>query len=145
MPRIEVERILDAPPETVFARYTDHAAWTDWAGVGRVTLAREGTPAPNGVGAVRAFESALGLQERVVSFDPPRHMTYKVVRGGFPLKDHLGEVAFEPHPRGTRLVWSASFGSRVPFTEGLLARFVERMFGKLLGRFEKHGMRDGGT
>ncbi len=62
MRRIEVERIVDFQPETVFARYTDHAGWSDWAGAGKVTLAREGNPDRNGVGCVRAFESAMGLQ-----------------------------------------------------------------------------------
>jgi uncharacterized protein YndB with AHSA1/START domain len=140
MHRIEIERVIGAPPEEVFARYTDHAAWTEWAGTGRVSLAREGTTDRNGVGCVRAFESALGLQEEVIEFDPPRHMAYRVVRGGFPLKDHRGEVRFEPHPRGTRIVWSVRMASRVPFTERAIGRFLGVVFSVLLRRFEERGM-----
>ena len=140
MRRVEVERIIEAPPETVFARYTDHAGWSSWAGAGKVSLAREGTPDKNGVGCVRAFESAMGLQEEVLEFEPPRRMVYAVARGGFPIKDHRGEVRFEPHPRGTRLVWTVQFGSRIPFSERAIARFLRVIFGRLLTRFEERGM-----
>jgi uncharacterized protein YndB with AHSA1/START domain len=140
MRRVQAERIIDAPPADVFARYTDHAAWSEWAGLGEVSLTKEGSPSRNGVGAVRAFRSAPGLREEVLSFDPPRSMTYRVAHGGFPLKDHRGEVLFEAHPRGTRIVWSAEFDSRVPLTAGALARFIQKMFETLLARFERRGM-----
>jgi uncharacterized protein YndB with AHSA1/START domain len=141
MATVEVERILDAPPETVFERYTDHAGWSSWAGIGTVRLARSGAPTPNGVGAVREFDKARGLQEQVLEFEPPRRMVYTVVRGGFPITGHRGEVTFEPHPRGTRLVWRASFGSKIPFTARPMAAFITRMFDMLLSRFERRGLR----
>jgi len=140
MRRVEVERIIAAPPEAVFARYTDHAGWSDWAGAGKVTLARQGTPDRNGVGCVRAFESALGLQEEVIEFEPPRHMAYRIFQGGFPITHHRGDVRFEPHPGGTRIVWTVEFGSRIPLSEGAIARFLRRMFGLLLERFERRAM-----
>jgi uncharacterized protein YndB with AHSA1/START domain len=140
MQRVEVERIIEAPPEAVFARYTDHAGWSQWAGAGKVSLAREGSPDRNGVGAVRAFESAMGLQEEVIEFDPPRHMAYRVIRGGFPITDHRGDVRFEPHARGTRLVWSVEFASRIPFSAGAIARFLRVVFRVFLARFAQRGM-----
>jgi len=140
MQRVEVERVIEAPPEAVFARFNDHAGWSAWAGAGKISLAREGTPDRNGVGCVRAFESAMGLQEEVTEFEPPRRMTYRIVRGGFPITNHRGEVLFEPHARGTRLVWSVDFASRIPFSERAIARFLRSMFGRLLTRFEERGM-----
>jgi len=140
MHRVEVERIIEAPRETVFARYTDHAAWSEWAGAGKVALAREGTPDRNGVGCVREFRSARGLQEEVIEFHPPEHMAYRVIRGGFPIRDHRGDVRFEPHPRGTRVVWSVEFGSRLPFSEALIARFLRVVFRVFLERFERRAI-----
>jgi uncharacterized protein YndB with AHSA1/START domain len=140
MHRVEVERIIEAPPETVFARYTDHEGWSRWAGAGTIALAQEGTPDRNGVGCVREFRSAGGLREEVIEFHPPEHMAYRVVRGGFPIKDHRGDVRFEPHPRGTRLVWTVEFGSRVPFSEALIAGFLRRVFRTFLDRFERRGL-----
>src|SRR3989442_15846674 len=115
MRNVEVERVIEATPQAVWDRYTDFVAWSDWARLGKVTLARAGVPAPNGVGCVRVFD--LGkVHEEVLSFDPPSRMTYRLLRGGFPIKDHLGEVIFEPHERGTRVVWRCRFDAKVPFT-----------------------------
>jgi uncharacterized protein YndB with AHSA1/START domain len=138
--RVEVERVIEASPEAVFDRYTDHAGWSQWAGAGKVSLAKEGTPDKNGVGCVRSFESALGLQEEVIEFEPPTHMAYRIVRGGYPITDHRGDVRFEKHPRGTRIVWSAEFRSRIPFTGAALTGFLTGMFRLFLSRFERRGM-----
>jgi len=140
MHRVEVERIIESPRETVFARYSDHAAWSHWAGAGTVAVVRPGSPDPNGVGCVREFRSARGLQEEVFEFHPPEHLAYRVVRGGFPIKDHRGDVSFVAHPRGTRLVWTVEFASRVPFTEALIGRFLRRVFHTFLDRFERRGL-----
>jgi uncharacterized protein YndB with AHSA1/START domain len=140
MRRVEVERTLAAPPEVVFDRFNDHAGWSDWAGAGKVSLVREGSPDRDGVGCVRAFESAMGLQEEVIEFDPPRRMAYRIARGGFPITRHRGEVRFEPHPDGTRLVWSVDFASRLPFSERAIARFLRMIFGRLLDRFEDRAL-----
>ncbi|MDT5044592.1 MAG: hypothetical protein QOG75_445, partial [Mycobacterium sp.] len=52
MTEFTLTRTTTAPIETVFDALTDHRAIADyvWA-VRRSTLDREGTPAPNGVGA----------------------------------------------------------------------------------------------
>jgi uncharacterized protein YndB with AHSA1/START domain len=98
MQKVEVTQTIDAPVQAVWDRYTDHVSWSEWAGLGHVQLEREGTPPPNGVGCVRVFSNA-GLKliyEEVLSFEPPRRMTYRIVRGPVPLRNHLGEVVFEP-------------------------------------------------
>src|SRR5215468_6162095 len=109
MHKVEVERIIDAPLEMVFARYTDHASWGRWAKLGRVTLAKAGSPEKNGVGCVRVFHAGVAVREEVIAFEPPRRMTYRLLRGAVPIRDHLGEVLFEPHARGTRVVWRCQF------------------------------------
>jgi len=127
--RIEVTRRFDAPPEDVFRVYTDHARWKEWAGLGGSRLEREGSPDPNGTGAVRALgPSLLPAREEVLEFDPPRRMTYRVIGGGLPMKDHLGEVDFTPDGDGTRIVWRCRFESRVPGLGGVLEAVVTRVF-----------------
>jgi hypothetical protein len=64
----------------------------------------------------------------VLEFEPPRRMTYRVVSGGLPMKDHLGEVLFEPDGAGTRVVWRCRFASRIPGLGGLQQRLVTRFF-----------------
>ena len=129
MQRVEVQRLIAAPVERVWSQYTDHVSWTDWAGLGRVRLEREGVPAPNGVGCVRAISSmGVSVAEEVLSFDPPRRMTYRIVRGGLPMRDHLGEVEFEPRDGGTLVTWRCRFESRIPGTGGVMRAVITRLF-----------------
>ena len=128
MQHVEVERVIDAPIQAVWDRYTDHVSWTKWAGLGKVKLAKEGVPPPNGVGCVRVIGSAgVVVHEEVLTFDPPRRMTYRVVKGG-PLKDHLGEVEFVPEGNATRIVWRCQFNPKIPGLGGLTRFFITRLF-----------------
>lgn len=129
MRHVEVEAIVAAPVQAVWDLYTDHVSWTRWAGMGTVRLAREGIPPPNGVGCIRVISSfGIGVEEEVLSFDAPFRMTYRVVRGGIPMRDHFGEVRFEPHQRGTRIVWRCQFESRIPGLGGLFQALITRLF-----------------
>jgi uncharacterized protein YndB with AHSA1/START domain len=129
MQRVEVREVIPAPPQVVWDRYTDHVSWTQWAGIGKVRLVREGEPPPNGVGCVRAISSGgVEVQEEVVSFEPPRRMTYRLIKGAVPLRDHFGEVTFEPHADGTLVTWRCQFQSRIPGLGGLSRLFITRLF-----------------
>ena len=129
MQEVEVERHFDAPPEAVWDVYTDHARWSGWAGLGASRLEREGEPHRNGTGAVRALgPPGFAAREEILAFEPPKRMTYRIVSGGMPLRDHLGEVRIEPEGDGTRLVWGCRFESRVPGLGGLFRRLIARLF-----------------
>ena len=131
MQQIEVQQFIAAPVETVWDRYTDHVSWTDWAGVGRVRLERAGVPAPNGVGCVREI-SNLKIYEEVLSFDRPRRMTYRIVRGAVPIRDHRGEVVFDARGGGTLVTWRCQFDSRIPGLGGATRAVLTRVFRNVL-------------
>ncbi len=127
-----------APVDAVWARYTDHASWTRWAGLGPVRVARPGTPPPNGVGCVREFaRTGNRLAEEVVEFDAPRLMAYRIVRGGGPIADHRGEVSFTPRDGGTLVVWRCRFRSRVPGLGPLIRFGITRVFAGALRGLER--------
>jgi uncharacterized protein YndB with AHSA1/START domain len=127
--QVEVEELIAAPIERVWAQYTDHVSWTEWAGLGRVRLAREGTPPPNGVGCVREFGSlGVTLHEEVLTFEAPHRMTYRIVRGPMPITDHLGEVAFSRRDGATLITWRCRFRSRIPGLGGLFRWYITRLF-----------------
>ena len=129
MQYVEVKRVIDAPIDTVWARYTDHVSWTEWAGLGKVTLDRQGDPPPNGVGCVRAIASGgVKVIEEVLTFESPRRMTYRIVRGGLPIRDHLGEVDFEPHGDRTLVTWRCRFDSKIPGLGWIFRFFITRLF-----------------
>jgi uncharacterized protein YndB with AHSA1/START domain len=129
---VTVEALIDHPIEEVFLRYTDHAGWSRWAGFGPVRLVREGSPQRDGTGSVRAFSLAPGLREEVTRFEPPARMEYRVVQGGFPITDHLGEVLFATEGRGTRITWRVSFRSKVPGVGRILSRGLAVVFKRVL-------------
>lgn len=143
MERIEVTRRFAAPPQAVWDVYTDHAGWQKWAGVGSSRLTRAGEPERNGVGAIRALgPQPFSAYEEVLSFEPPKRMTYRVLRGGIPIRNHLGEVRFEPDGDGTRVVWTCRFEPRVPLLGGVFQRIITRVFRQALDGLAKHAFPD---
>lgn len=133
MLQVEVRRRIDGPRQAVWDVYTDHVSWTDWAGVGKVRLDREGDPPPNGAGCVRVIRAGgVSAYEEIVDFEPPRRMTYRLVKGGIPIADHLGEVIFEDDGDGTRVVWRCRFRSKIPGLGFLLRAIVTRVFRRTL-------------
>ncbi len=76
-------RTSTASIETVFDAMTDHRGIADqtWA-CRRSTLDREGTPAPNGVGAIRRLV-AIGppFVEEIIAYERPTRYAYKMLSG----------------------------------------------------------------
>lgn len=146
MQHVEVTRRFDASPEDVWRVYTDHAGWKDWAGFDRSWLETEGKDDPNGVGCLRGFANGpIAVFEEVLEFEPVRRMTYRVVRGGLPMKDHLGEVTLSPDGEGTLLTWRCRFDSRwpIPGFAAAMRFIVERVFRTGLAGLAKRGFDEG--
>ena len=58
----------------------------------RTFLLREGSPEPDGVGALRRFAvGPFGSCEEVVEFEPPTHLGY-VARKGVPVRNYRGDI-----------------------------------------------------
>jgi uncharacterized protein YndB with AHSA1/START domain len=144
MQRVEVRHRFAAAPAAVWNAYTDHARWSEWAGFQKSWLEVEGAPDRNGRGAVRGFATGpVRVFEEVCDFEPPKRMTYRVVRGGLPFENHLGEVVFEPDGDGTLVVWRCQFDSRIPGLGWLMQRFVTRVFRRALRGLERHSFPSG--
>lgn len=109
----EVNRTSNAPAATVFRLLADGASWSSWAKpmVVHSSWAREGDPAPGGVGAIRQIGVRPVLaQEEIVEQEQDRRQVYKVVAPPSPAKDYFGEVVLTPNARGgTDIRWSGSF------------------------------------
>jgi hypothetical protein len=149
MQYVEASRVFPCGARQLFQRYTDHEGWTEWAGVGRVTLVRDGVPERNGVGATRAFALQPGLREQVTVFEPPvddrsaGKMEYRIIAGPLPLADHRGEALFVPDGAGTRLTWRASF-RMFPGAGWIAARALDILFARMLRRLERDLLRPKG-
>ena len=76
--------------------------------------------------------------EEILDFDPPKRMTYRVVKGGLGMKNHLGEVFFEPAGDGTKITWRCRFDSKVPGFSWIMRGIVTRVFHDALDGLERH-------
>jgi len=143
MQKVIVVREFTAELQAVWDIYTDHSGWSEWAGVHRSTLEVQGHPHKNGSGAVRCLGSfGVNAYEKIVDFEPPVKMTYTVLKGGLPMKNHLGEIVLEPAGGKTRLTWTCTFDSKIPGLGWLFRRYINYFFRSALDGLAKHSFPD---
>ena len=133
MTEFTLTRTTPAPIETVFDALTNHRGIADyvWA-VRRSTLDREGTPAPNGVGAIRRIE-AVGppIVEEIIDYQRPTRYAYKMLSGA-PVRDHVGTVELREAGTGTTVTWHLRSTPKIPGADWLLSAVLKRVIGELL-------------
>ena len=128
-----------APPEKVFEVLADGAGWSRWAGpmVMKSWWEREGTPAPGGVGAIRALGSKrVGSREEIIAYDPPTHLAYTILKG-LPVRDYRADVHLTPDGDGTRIEWRGVFTPKLPGTAGMLRMFLVMTIGSFAKRLAR--------
>ena len=122
-----VEARSDAPPEVVWPLLGEARRWREWSFLTSTGLERDGSPEPDGIGAVRRFTRfGVGSREEVVAWDPPRHLAYRIL-SGFPVRDYRSDVTLEPAGAGTRIEWAGSYDLKWPGTGRLLQAVLPRM------------------
>jgi uncharacterized protein YndB with AHSA1/START domain len=110
--------IIRAPLPKVFDALADHEAMSDWPGLDRVSLLREGNPR-NGLGAIRRVDvMGLSLDEEIVRWDPPHGFDYEIIKG-LPVR-HLGTIELRADGDATELTWRIRLRSWVPFLAALV-------------------------
>lgn len=126
-------RTSTAPIETVFDALTDHRGIADylWA-CRRSTLDREGTPAPNGVGAIRRLE-VIGppFVEEIIEYERPTRYAYKLLSGA-PTRDHIGTVQLRATGTGTEVSWHLRSTLKIPGVDWLMLPVFKKLIGELL-------------
>jgi uncharacterized protein YndB with AHSA1/START domain len=112
-------REVNAPPEVVFDVLTDHRRYAEITPLRRSELEREGEPAPNGVGAIRALH-LIGppLREEVIVYEPSSRFSYKLLSGA-PLRDHVGTVELTPAGDGTKVTYAVRTTPTLPAVGGV--------------------------
>jgi Polyketide cyclase / dehydrase and lipid transport len=114
------------------------ARWKEWSFMTRTYLMREGTPTPDGVGALRRFAvGPFGSCEEVVEFDPPSHLGYEG-RKGIPARRYRGDIFLRPDGDGTAITWTGWLEPILPGTGGLALAYTRtfaRLFTKELVRY----------
>ncbi len=122
-----VEARADASVEEVWPLLGEARRWRDWSFLTASGLEQEGSPDPDGVGAVRTFTRyGIGSREEVVAWEPPHHLAYRIL-SGFPVRNYRADVTLETAGDGTRIEWAGSYEPRWPGTGRLLQMVLPRM------------------
>lgn len=138
-------REVKAPPEVVFDVLTDHRGYAAITPLRKVELEREGDPAPNGVGAIRALHSVgPPLREEVLVYEPPERFSYRLLSGA-PLRDHLGTVKLEPSATGTTVTYAIRTMPSLPLGGRAVVAVVKLSIQQLLGGIATEAERRAGN
>lgn len=112
-------RTSTAPIEAVFDVMTDHRGIAGYMrACRRSTLDREGTPAPNGVGAIRRLV-VIGppFVEEIIEYERPTRYAYKMLSGA-PTRNHIGTVQLRETGTGTEVSWHLRSTLKSPESTG---------------------------
>lgn len=108
----------------MFRLVSDGGNWSQWAKpiALQSSWARQGDPAPGGIGAVRKIELwPVLVQEETTEYEQDRRHVYKLVGPPSPAKDYVAEVVLTPNAAGgTDVRWTGSFVEGLPGTGPLM-------------------------
>ena len=126
-------RTSTASIETLFDVMTDHRGLVDTTWMfRRTTLEREGTAAPNGVGAIRRLV-AIGppFIEEIVEYERPTRWAYTLLSCA-PIRDHLGTIELREAGTGTQVSWHLQGALTIPAVDQLMQLVFQRFIDELL-------------
>jgi uncharacterized protein YndB with AHSA1/START domain len=118
-----------AQPDEVWRLVSDSATYPDWGTWDLRELEEEGTPAPEGVGAVRVLRTGrTTVREEITAFEPPQRLAYRLLEG-LPINDYEAEVTLSPGLRGgTDIRWHAEFEPKFPVPGFIARRKLQSVF-----------------
>jgi uncharacterized protein YndB with AHSA1/START domain len=119
MRSVHVTRTIPAPAEAVFDVLADHANYDRFRSIHGSELIGEGTPAPNGVGALRRIKvRPLVFEEEITAYERPTRLDYLIVKLNVPFHHDGGSITLTPEGDATRVDWRSSFSVPTPVVGG---------------------------
>jgi len=98
-----------APREVVWRLLADGRGWSTWGPWTEAELEQEGSPSPDGVGAIkRLTRKPVTVREEVTLFEPPSRLVYRLL-SGLPVRDYEGQVELSDTDDGTQIHWRSEF------------------------------------
>lgn len=108
-----------------------------------VVRVRSGEDSPNGVGSVRKVTLPGGLaslEETVTKAVPNKLIEYKITKGGFPMKNHLGIMRFSGDDNSANLHYTIDFDGAIPLAPQLLKLGLGTAIASGLKKLAKRGV-----
>jgi uncharacterized protein YndB with AHSA1/START domain len=119
-----------AAPEKVFTLLADGSTWPSWSPIDSFELLEPGEGTPEGLGALRQFNTGRHHSvERVVTVQPNEVFSYTLVKG-MAIKDYQAVITLTPTDTGTTIHWRSTFQAKFP-PAGPIFRSA---LGKFIGR-----------
>ena len=119
MRSVHVTSTIPAPAEAVFDMLADHANYDRFRSIHGSELIDEGTPAPNGVGALRRIKvRPLVFEEEITAYERPTRLDYLIVKLNVPFHHDGGSITLTPEGDATRVDWRSSFSVPTPVVGG---------------------------
>jgi hypothetical protein len=142
---IDVSAQSRAPRDVVWGLLSDIDTWSKWGAWQTSRLEREGSPTPEGVGAIRRMiRRPVTTREEVTAFEPPDRLGYRML-SGLPLRDYQGQVTLTDSPEGTEIHWRTEFDAKIPGTGGLLRRQLDSFIADAAKRVAREAERRANT
>lgn len=141
MASFTLTREIEAPAETVFEVLTDHRRYSELTPLRRSELEREGSPDPNGMGAIRRL-TAVGppMREEVIAYERPHRFSYTVL-SGLPVRDHVGTVELSEEGGRTKMVYAVRTHPTVPVVGFAVVAVVKQAIKGLIDGVAKESER----
>lgn len=134
-----------APVETVWQLLSTVDTWPTWSRHKLARRERDGSPTPDGVGAIRVLgidpaKPAKVNREEVVAFEAPAHFGY-ILLSGMPLDGYRCDVTLSAlDGGGTRITWESRFDTHgvTGWFWALVVRWVVKRWSADLARGSEH-------
>ncbi len=134
-------RQVAAPPEVVFDVLTDHRRYNEITPVRKAELEREGSPSPNGVGAIRVLTVVPPpMREEVIAYERPTRFSYKVL-SGLPVRDHVGTVELKAANGGTEIAYAVKSTPTIPLAGPVFMAILKKAIRDLIAGVTKESER----
>ncbi|WP_100644681.1 SRPBCC family protein [Alteromonas facilis] len=124
-----VKRTVKKPIEQVFSVFSEHGNYHQFKPINESELVEFGHSEKNGEGALRRIKmNPLTLFERIIAYDPPHRLEYRIEKSSPFTFDHIkGEIKLREVPEGTEVIWESKGYIKVPLLGPLLLdRISER-------------------
>ena len=129
--KIDIRRVIPAPPGAVFAPLLDRSTWPAWSGHDTFEPVRPGAAGPYDVGSVGLLRSGRRvMREEIVEVVPDRRISY-ILLAGLPLRGYRADFDLTPTPEGTEVRWHAAFDAP-PGVGWIYVAALRRFSGRLL-------------
>ena len=126
--KVEATARSSASPGKVWALIGDTSTYPEWGTWDATEIEREGTPPPEGVGAIRVLTTGkYVVREEITAYEPPRLHGYHLI-DGLPMKNYDATVELTPDADGTVIRWRSEFDSKIPGLGGLIRKRMQALF-----------------